>query len=541
MSEPAAAQPIATEQPVPRGASSGMGAALIGAGILMSRLLGLVRQALMARYLGAGATADAFNAAFKIPNILQNILGEGALSASFIPVYAALLGREEEEEARHVAGAVAGLLALASAVLVLAGVLLAPALIPLIAPGFEGEKREMTIYLTRILFPGAGMFVLSAWCLGILNSHRKFFLSYAAPVAWNAVMLGALVWYGPRESVPRLAILLAWASVIGAVLQFAVQLPAVFRLLGRFRVSLSARSAHVRQVLRNFGPVAVSRGVVQISSYIDQIIASWLPDGAVTMIGFASTIYVLPVSLFGMSVSAAELPELARGVAPGPEALVRLRSRVNTGLRRIAFFVVPSAAAFLLLGDVIVAALLRSGRFGATETVFTWGILAGSAIGLVAATLARLYSSTFYAFNDTRTPFRIALLRIAVSTLLGATLALYGPGFLGIDQRWGAAGLTLASSAAAWLEFTLLHRGIDRRLEGSTRIRAAESLRLWGAALVASAVAWGVKLAVAGQHRWVVALAVLGTFALVYGALTLALGVPEARALGDRLSRRFRR
>lgn len=541
MSEPAAAQPVATEQATPRQGSSGVGAALIASGILISRLLGLVRQMLTARYLGAGLTADAFAAAFKITNMLQNILGEGGLSASFIPVYSALLGRGERDEAKRVANAVLGLLALVSSIIVLLGVVFAPAIISVIASGFRGEKRELTIHLARIFFPGAGIFVLSAWCLGVLNSHRKFFLSYAAPVAWNAAMIGALLWFGPREGVQGVAVALAAASVVGAALQFGVQLPVVLRLLGRIRPVLSTTSQHVRQVLRNFGPVAVSRGVVQISATIDQVIASWLPNGAVAMIGYAATLYVLPVSLFGMSISAAELPELSRTVAPDAAALAGVRTRVNTGLRRIAFFVVPSAVAFILLGDVIIAALLRSGRFGAEDAQFTWAILAGSAIGLLAATLARLYSSTFYAFNDTRTPFRYALARIAVSTSLGAAFALLGPRALGIDARWGAAGLTIASSIAAWIELMLLHRGIDRRLDGHTRVPVRDSARLWGAALAAGAVGWGVKLAVAGQHRWLIGALVLGAYGATYLGATAALGVHEARALVGRLSRRLRR
>ncbi|HEU5174111.1 MAG TPA: murein biosynthesis integral membrane protein MurJ [Gemmatimonadaceae bacterium] len=541
MTESAVEQPAATDAPTPRTGGSGLAAALIAAGILLSRLLGLVRQMFMARYLGAGMAADAFNAAFKIPNILQNIMGEGALSASLIPVYASLLGRGEREEADRVAGAVAGLLALASTVFVVAGVLLTPMLIALIAPGFEGEKRALTIHLTRILFPGAGIFVLSAWCIGILNSHRKFFLSYAAPVAWNVAMIAALLWFGPRETVPRIAVALAWASVAGAALQFGVQLPTVFRLLGGLRVTLSTTSANVRRVMKNFAPVAVSRGVVQISSYVDQIIASWLPNGAVAMIAYASTLYVLPVSLFGMSVSAAELPELARGVAPGDEALGAIRDRVNTGLRRIAYFVVPSAVAFLLLGDVIVNALLRSGRFGEVESLFTWGILAGSAVGLLASTLARLYSSTFYAFHDTRTPFRFAVARIILGTALGVAAALLGPRLLGVDPRWGAAGLTLASSVAGWFELTLLRRGIDRRLAGWTGIPGGISLRLWGSAALAAAAANGVQLLVADLHRWAVAVIVLGTFGAVYLALTVMAGVPEARGLVRRVAGRLRR
>ena len=163
------------------------GAALVALGILCSRLAGLVRQRVFAHYFGqTSAAADAFNAAFRIPNLLQNLFGEGALSGSFIPVYAASVARGETRHAVHVAGAVAALIGLVTSILVLFGILAAPLLVGLIAPGFTGQARELTIVLVRILFPGAGLLVLSAWCLGILNSHHRFLLSYAAPVMWNA-------------------------------------------------------------------------------------------------------------------------------------------------------------------------------------------------------------------------------------------------------------------------------------------------------------------------------------------------------------------
>ena len=172
MTAPASGAP----QPAPR--SRAAGAALVAAGILLSRILGVVRESFKAKYLGAttGIAADAFNAAFRIPNLLQSLFGEGALSASFIPVYANLLARREDEEASRVAGAVFGLLALSTSVLVALGIVFAPALLFAIAPGFRGEKRELTILLTRILFPSSGLFVMGAWCLGVLNSHRRFFL-----------------------------------------------------------------------------------------------------------------------------------------------------------------------------------------------------------------------------------------------------------------------------------------------------------------------------------------------------------------------------
>ena len=528
--------PEPTTQPSPKG--TGGAAALVAAGILASRLLGVVRQSLMARYLGAttGIAADAFMAAFKIPNLLQNLFGEGALSASFIPVYSNLLARDEREEAGRVAGAVAVILALVTSVLVLAGVLLTPYLIPVIAPGFTGEKRDLTITLTRVLFPGAGLFVLSAWCLGVLNSHRRFFLSYAAPVLWNVAMIGALLGFGGHQDRVQLATTLAWASVVGAGLQFLVQLPTVLRLIPKLRLSLDYGRANVRRVLTNFTPVFFSRGIVQVSAYVDQLLASLLPQGMVALLGYAVTIYTLPVSLFGISISAAELPEMSSVVGTESETATLLRTRLNAGLRRIAFFVIPSAAAFLALGDVIARALFQSGRFTQTDTFFTWGILAGSAVGLLASTLGRLYSSTYYALHDTRTPLRFAILRVVLTTTLGYLFAIPLPRLLNIDPRWGAAGLTASAGIAGWIEFLLLRSRLNQRI-GKTGLPPRYVGVLWLSAATAAGVALLLHYGISGLHRLVLATLVLGTYCLVFGVLTLAFAVPEARSLLSRITR----
>ncbi|MBI1810224.1 MAG: murein biosynthesis integral membrane protein MurJ, partial [Gemmatimonadetes bacterium] len=366
------------------------GAALVAAGILLSRIFGLVRNRLLGHYLGAGDGMDALTAAFKFPNILQNLFGEGVLSASFIPVYARLLAEGDEEEAGRVAGAVGALLALTSTVLVLLGIVLAPYAIPLIAPGFLGEKRELTVLLVQITFPGVGLLVLSAWTLGILNSHRRFFLSYASPVAMNLVIIGVLVWQGRRmgpdsmHDEAALAAMVAWASVIGSVAQVLVQMPTVLRVEKRMRVRLALRDRNVQTVLRNFFPVFIGRGVVQISAYADGVIASFVSTGAVAILGDAQVISVLPVSLFGMSVSAAELPAMSSELGSEEAVAAALRARLNDGLHRIAFYVVPSAVAFLALGDIVGGALYQTGRIGRPETVWLWSILAGSAVGLLA-------------------------------------------------------------------------------------------------------------------------------------------------------------
>ena len=202
-------------------------------------------------------------------------------------------------------------------------------------------------------------------------------------------------------------------------------------------------------VLRNFGPVFVGRGVVQISAYVDTLLASLLPTGAVAAVSYAQVLYTLPVSLFGMSVSAAELPEMSSATGTGEERAAHLRARLESGLRQIAFLVVPSVVGFVALGDVVTGALYQSGEFTREMTLYVWGILAGASVGLLPSTLGRLYSSAFYAMHDTRTPLRIALVRVSLGMLLGYVLALHLPGALGLGGEWGAAGITLASGLAA--------------------------------------------------------------------------------------------
>jgi len=499
--------------------------------------VGLVRQGVFAKYFGLSDAGDAFTAAFRVPNLLQNLFGEGVLSASFIPVYAKLLAEGDEEESGRVAGAVGAILALVASLVVLVGILTTPYLIFAIAPGFEGEKRELTIRLVRVLFPGAGLLVFSAWCLGILNSHRRFFLSYTAPVIWNFAMIATMIYYRDAER-GDLAFRLAWGSVIGSALQFGVQLPTVLSLARRLKPRLDTHSAHVREVLRNFGPVFVSRGVVQISAYVDQMLGSLLGEGAVTALTNVQSMYTLPVSLFGMSISAAELPAMSSALGDDTEVAGVLRQRLNSGLRRIAFFVVPSAMAFFVLGDVITAVLYERGAFTHQDTMYVWGILAGSAIGLLASTLARLYASTYYALRDTRTPLRYATLRVVLTTGLGYLCAIPLPRWMDLDPHWGAAGLTASAGVAGWVEFALLRRSLNARI-GATGVPATLLARLWGSAAIGAAAGWMLKPVVAGRGTLIGAAVVLGAYGVLYFAATYALGVEECAGTLRRLRARL--
>jgi putative peptidoglycan lipid II flippase len=517
------------------------GAALVAAGIFLSRIFGLVRNRLIGHFLGAGMPAEAFFAAIRIPNFLQNMFGEGVLSASFIPVYARLLAEGNEDEAGRVAGAVGSLLALTSAVIVLAGIVAAPLAIPLIAPGFTGEKRDLTILLVQIMFPGVGLLVLSAWTMGILNSHRKFFLSYASGVAMNVVMIAALLRFGPlfgtdAAAQASLVPVLAWASVVGSALQLFVQLPTVIRVDRKLRAEFAIQNPQVRTVLTNFVPVFVGRGVVQISAYADGWLASYAIAGSVAVLGYAQVISILPVSLFGMAVSAAALPAMSGELGSDEAVAAALRARLHDGLHRIAFYVVPSSMAFLALGDVVAGVIYQSGQFTRGLTVWTWMVLAGSAVGLLASTLGRLYSSVWYALRNTRTPLNYALIRVALTISLGYVAALKLPGWLGISPTWSVAGLTASAGIAAWVEFALLRRSIAKRI-GPVGVDARYVGTLWLAAGVSAIAGYSIKLLMGVAHPLVLGLVALPVYGVCYFSLCNWLELPEASAVLGRVGR----
>lgn len=535
---------------------SGRSAALVAAGILLSRLVGLVRQKLFAHFLGNGIEAAAFSAATRIPNVLQNLLGEGVLSASLIPVYAGLRARGDEAGARRVAGAVFGLLSVLVSAMVALGVLGAPWLVDVIAPGYSGASRELTVTLVRLIFPGTGVLVLSAWCLGILNSHKKFFLSYAAPVVWNGCIIVALL-LSRGESQNTIVTWAAWGTVAGSVAQFVVQLPSVIALLGSFSPKPSFADASVQQVVKGFVPAVLARGVVQVSSWVDTAYASLISERAVAALSYSQTIALLPVSLFGMAISAAELPEMsADAMKSKEERTAAISERLRAGLERMSFFVVPSAVAFLFLGDLIAAALLESGRFTADDSRFTWYLLMGSGVALSAQTSGRLYSSAFYALKDTKTPLRFAAIRVGLGIAFGYWAVRILPGQLGLPQHLGAVFITVTTGLTAWVELTLLRRGLRREL-GVLPSIASQLARVWPAALIAGVLTLALKFWLGAQFGTVavaefggaffapvalpripVSLGLLALFGGLYGIACVVFRVPQALAILRRVKRR---
>ncbi len=511
--------------------SSGRSAALVAGGIFLSRLLGFVRERVFAHYFGNEAAADAVRAALKIPNAIRNLLGEGTLSASFIPVYARLVASDDPRAARALAGAVASILLLASGVAAVLGILLAPAITALVAPGFDPDTRRLTVTLVRIIFPASGLLILAAWCLGVLNTHRRFFLPYAAPALWNSTQIAVMIAAGATLAGGRLAVWLAWGIVAGSLVQLLVQVPQAVRLTGGWTFAPSGGVPGVRDVLTAWTPVVIGAGVAQVSSFVDTLLASLLDTGAVASLGYAQLLTNLPVALFGVSVAAAALPELSREadrVASG-EAL---RARLAEGFRRIVFFVLPCAVACAAIGRPLVAVLYQTGRFGARDTDLVAGVLAAYSLGLVGFAVVKLLASGFYAQRDTRTPVWIA----AGSLVLSAAVAVL------LMRRLGPSGIALGASAGALVNAGLLLRLLGRRI--GPVLRRADwrhaAVCLLAAALAALA-GWLARHATIGAGAVLVAVTAWTAFGATYVAAAFAAGHPDARRMLELLRARLSR
>ncbi|MCB0993518.1 MAG: murein biosynthesis integral membrane protein MurJ [Acidimicrobiales bacterium] len=548
MSRPTAPSPPATPGP-----DSGRSAVLVGAGVMLSRLSGVLRELVLAGLLGLTVAADAFKAALQIPGLLQNVLGEGVLSASFIPVYSDLVESEDEDEAGRVAGAVLGLLGLLTAAIVVLGVVAARPITRMILPFLADDTYELTVSLVRIMWIGLGFIVLSAWCLGVLNTHRRFFLSYVAPVLWNAaqVVLALAAWI--RDwSLDDIARAAAWGVTAGGVLQFAVQLPAVLRVAPRLRISLDRRRPAVRTVIRRFGPAVLGRGVVQVSAFIDLFLAGLLASGAIAALSASQVMYLLPIGVFAMGVAAADLPELSR--ERDVDHLIAARLRV--GLERVGFFVLFSAVAFVTMGKLVVGALYQRGEFGADDTILVWLTLAGYSLGLVGSASSRVLQNACYARGDVRGPAQLAAIRVGVAAVLGFALMFQAdrlgivdgsierlgdlPAFTPLSEgvredetlplRLGAAGLALGGMVAAWLEYALLKRRVTAQLPRARRLRQP-AWRYLPAAGVSGALGIIATIALDGFPPLLAAPIALAVTGVVYVMICARAGSSSARLL----------
>ncbi len=507
------------------------GASKVAFGILLSRLAGFVREVVVAAALGAGPFADVFRFLLRAPNLLQNMFGEQTLSAALIPAYSRRLQAGDRIGAKRLAATILGWLLVIVAAMVVLGVLLAKPFVALVAPGWLADataatgpdRYQLATVGVRWMFPAMGVLVLSAWALAILNSHRKFLVSYTAPVAWNLAIIGAFVgaaagWFGFEARGADLVLAGVAGVVVGSVLQLVVQLPFVTRAAGSVGVGMPKITPEVREVARAMGPLVAGRGVVQLSAYLDTFLASFIAAAGLSVLGYAQTLYLLPVSLLGMSAAAAELPELARGLHGG--STLDLRPRVVATLRQVAVLAVPAAVGFVFLGLPLIRTVYERGRFNSEASTLTWLVLAAYGLGLVATIASRQLQNVFIAAGKTKTPARIAALRVAVSTVIGVPAMFYldelgVPGFAHGDYRLGAVGLAIGSGLAAWSELAWLRRALSR-----LGLHGLLPIGLWVQALAlaaaAAAVAWGVRIWIDDFNSLAADLVTLGCYAGFY-------------------------
>jgi len=539
------------------------GAPRVAAGIAVSRVLGLAREAVIAGVAGVGALTDVLAVAFRAPNILQNLLGDQALSASFIPVYSRLLAEGRRREAGAVAGAIFGLLFAAMAALSLLGVLLAPVIVRVVVAGFAADaeavaagtaaidRLELATTAVRICVPMSAAITLSAWCLGILNSHRRFLLPYLAPSFWNASVIAAVLFVAMRtasvdaDRVEALALAVCWGGLAGGLLQFGVQLPLVLRVTDGLRPSLSLRAPGVRKTLSNLGPVIAARGAGSLGAYADLFLASLLVVGANAALGFGQRLYLLPISLFGVSVAAAELPELSR-LSGGPqERSATAAARTMRSLSAMSFLVAPTFVGYLALGFGIVGAVYRRGEFGSADNWLVYLVLAAYSLGLLASSASRLLQSVFFSLGDTRSPALIVVIRIAVAAGVGFVLMTFLDrlsvadalpsawlgDMAGAEQtlRLGAVGLALGSAVGSWFELT--------RLLGRLRSRDVQVRSPWRAwrrhlpLAICCLAPWAATQTLVPGPPWIAGTVPVIGFAVTYLLAAHLLKVPEAGLL----------
>ena len=507
-------------------------AATVGGYTMGSRVLGFLRDILIASVLGAGPVADAFFVAFKLPNFLRRLFAEGAFNAAFVPLFAGVLERDGRAAAKSFAEDVLTVLLWTLLVLVIAAQIVMPWLMHVLAPGFADEpgKLDLTVQLTRLTFPYILLISLVSLLGGVLNSLYRFAAVAATPILLNLCLIGALLGLSHWTETPGHA--LAIGVTVGGIVQFVWLIVAASRAGMSLRLRWPRLTPGVKRLLILAAPAALGAGVAQINLVVDIIIASLLPPGSVSFLYYADRVNQLPLGVVGVAVGTALLPLLSRQLRAGEveEAVGSLNRAIEMAL----LLAVPAAVALIVIAGPVIAVLFERGAFGVDESSATAGALIAYAAGLPAFVLIKVLAPGYFARQDTRTPVRIAILCLTVNVVLN--LALMGP--------LAHVGIALATTLAGWLNVGLLAAGLARRgfLKPDGRLKrrlprmiaaaAGMALLLWGIALGLETPLETAGLRIAG-------LAALVAAGLVgYGALAAAIGavsVSEMRAL---LSRR---
>jgi putative peptidoglycan lipid II flippase len=512
------------------------GAAMIVAvGFLGSRLLGVARTVVIADAFGTSDELAAYWVAFRLPDLIFQVLAGATLASAFIPTFARYLTQKDEEESWRLASSVLNLVAATTAVLAIVGVLLAPLLVPLMAPGLgeetgrQDELRSLAVDLTRIMLVSPVLFAISAMISGILNARQHFFLTALAPMLYNLAIILAAVFLSEPWGVRGLAV----GVVAGSALHLLVQVPGLAGVGMRYRFQAQWRDAGVREVARLMLPRVAGLAAAQANFLVAIFLASQMSDETISALNYAWLLVMMPLGLFGMAISTAVFPTLAQQAAV--DSLDRLRGTLFASLRYILFLTIPASVGLILLREPLVSLLLERGEFTAAATDITASALLFYAIGLFAHSAIEILSRGFYALRDTRTPVGLAVLSMALN--LALSLALKGP----LEHD----GLALAMSLATIVEATLLFIVFQRRVGGPEAgglanflARTIVATGLMAAVVAVFLAAEGAADPFGSHTAWDALVRVVGAAALGGGAFfltALLLRCEEALAFWRRL------
>ncbi|NVL90583.1 MAG: murein biosynthesis integral membrane protein MurJ [Desulfobacterales bacterium] len=501
-------------------------AGVVGAATLLSRILGFVRDVIVAWFFGASLAADAFFVAFRIPNLLRRLFAEGSLTISFIPVFTEYLSRNGREEAFRLARSACLLLSIVLAAVAVVGILLSPAIIRVIAPGFfsSPEKFDLTVLLTRIMFPYIFFIGLVALCMGILNALGHFAAPAFAPVLLNLAMISAVLLLSSHLEKPAVA--LAIGVVVGGSLQLGLQIP--FMIRKGFRPSLRGPLYHpgIKRIAVLMTPAVFGAAVYQINIFVGTLLASLLPEGSVSYLYYADRLVQFPLGVFGIALATAILPSLSRQAVLND--MEGLRSSFAYALKMVFFITIPAMTGLIVLKEPIVRLLFQRGAFDAATTRFTTEALFYYALGLWAFSGVRIVVSTFYAIQDTKTPVKIAVISLLVNIVL--SISLMGP------LRHG--GLALATSIAAVVNLILLIQALKKRLGrigvrdilGSI-LKSTASAALMGCGINVAALWWIPKCAGSTWHLMILVIGGVVLGSLLYGTCAFLFRSRELAAM----------
>ncbi len=493
---------------------------VIGSATLLSRVLGFVRDAVIAWYFGAGYSSDAFIAAFRIPNLLRRLFAEGSLSAAFIPVFTDYAVNDSQDEAFRLARSALRLACVVLSIVTVSGILLSPWIVHLIAPGFDSDKIFLTVILTRLMFPYVFCIGLMALCMGILNVLGHFAAPALAPAILNLTIIGSVLYISPSLATPVIG--LALGVLIGGFLQLVLQLPVLVRKGFRFWQKAKLMHAGLKKIGASLLPIIIGGAVYQINIFICTLLGSLLSEGSVTYLYFADRLVQFPLGIFAAAASTAVLPSLSRQAAK--REYDRLKSTFAHALKLVFFITIPAAVGIIVLKEPIVTLLFQRGEFDAEATQLTIQAVLYYSLGLWAFSGAKIVVATFFAMQNVRTPVLMAIISIVANIILGVILM----------KPLAHGGLALATSLASMLNLGLLAYALRARMGALGAKKIAQSVaRAVLSSTVMGIVVWAAAGTLFPLEKQTSSGLLMGVSACigiglsVYGLISIVLKSPE--------------